>query len=337
MTFHGKAQQAFQTLNQSGLGVIDIGSRDGLHRMFQEVASLVVAVGFEPDREECDHLQSNIQRSKPFRSLNFLPFGLGKVDGQQMFYLCRSRGTSSLYRPNRLFLDRFPDASRFDIESTLPVPIREFDGLLKDSAVHLPSRIDFMKVDTQGSELDILQGARETLQKQVVAVQVEVEFAKLYESQPLFRDLDSFLSECGFTLFKLRRVEWVRQNYEHCPRLSAGQLVFGDALYLKDPFNTENPWTPEDSHQAEALILVAALYDLHDVALEILSTPRIAPLLDSESIREYVNNRASKLAKPWSHVHTLRDLFRLVRDALHCFTHHKPHWARGDDKFYSSW
>ena len=304
--------------------------------MFKEVASFVVAAGFEPDTEECEYLQNNLKMSTPYRSLTFLPLALGKTDGQQMLYLCRSRGTSSLCRPNRSFLDRFPDASRFDIERTLRVPVRELDGLLKDpAAVHMPQRVDFMKIDTQGSELDILQGARETLRKQIVAVQVEVEFEKLYESQPLFRDIDLFLSECGFTLFKLRRVEWVRRNYERRSRLSAGQIVFGDALYLRDPLRTEHSWMPADSHQAEALVLIAILYDFHDFALEILSAPQIASILDADGIREYVINRDRKLARPWCHIHTIRDLLRWFRDGLYCLHPHRPFWARGDDNFYS--
>jgi len=335
MNFRTTVQDVFKALQQTGFGVIDVGSRDGLHHMFKEAASFIEAVGFEPDVDECEQLNKRLRKDTSYRSLTFLPFGLGRADGQQILNLCRSRGVSSVYQPNRSFLDRFPDACRYDVVDTLRIPVREFDGLLKDQKVRLPNNIDFMKIDTQGSELDILHGARETLRNQVVAVEVEIEFARLYESQPLFLEVDSFLSECGFTLFKLRRVEWVRQNYEHRPHLSAGQLVFGDALYLKDPLNPQLPWMPKDSHQAEALILISLLYDLHDFALETISVPRIASMLNADKVRQYIMDRSAQLNRPWSHVHTFRDLLRWFRDALRCFKRYKSHWGRGDENFYS--
>lgn len=335
MAFCMTVQEVFKALQQTGLGVVDIGSRDGLHSMFKEVASLVEAVGFEPDIKECERLNERLGKDAAYRSLTFLPFGLGSGDGQQVLNLCRSRGVSSVYRPNRSFLDRFPDAHRFDVVDTVSIPVRGFDGLLKDPKVRLPNNIDFIKIDTQGSELDILHGARETLRNQVVAVEVEIEFARLYESQSLFREVDSFLSECGFTLFKLRRVEWVRRNYEHRPHLSAGQLVFGDALYLRDPLDPQVLWMPKDSRQSEALVLISLLYDLHDFALEVISAPGITPMLDAGKIRQYVTHRSNQLNRPWNQVHTVRDLLRWFKDSLGCFRRYKSHWGRGDGNFYA--
>lgn len=54
-----------------------------------------------------------------------------------------------------------------------------------------------MKLDVQGSELSVLQHARRVLQD-VTALQVEVEFIRLYENQPLFAYVDMFLRDQGF-------------------------------------------------------------------------------------------------------------------------------------------
>ncbi|OQW67634.1 MAG: hypothetical protein BVN29_01825 [Nitrospira sp. ST-bin5] len=329
------AQRAFKAIDRAGFRVLDVGSRGGLHPMFNEVAPLVEAVGFEPDIEECTRLNQQIQSNTLYRSLAFLPFGLGRHEGSQALNLCRLGAVSSMYRPNRSFLDRFPGANRFDVVDSLQMPVRALDDLLKDPQVHLPASIDFMKIDTQGSELEILQGAKETLRNQVVAVEVEVEFARLYDSQPLFRDVDSFLSGCGFTLFKIRRAEWVRRNYERRPYLSAGQLVFGDALYIKDPLDPLTAWFPTDARQAEALILISILYDLHDFALEISSAPRIAAMVDTDSIRQYVLERSACLSRPWGHIRSMREFMRWCKEAVSFVRRYRPHWSRGDGNFYS--
>jgi Methyltransferase FkbM domain len=63
-------------------------------------------------------------------------------------------------------------------------------------------RIDVLKLDTQGSELGILKGARRMLTG-VRMLEIEVEFNEIYRGQPLFGDIDRFLRARGFVLWRL--------------------------------------------------------------------------------------------------------------------------------------
>lgn len=308
--------------------------------MFDEVASLIQAVGFEPDIEECERLNKDTNKSTTYRSLIFLPFALGSVSAERTLFLCRSKGASSFYKPNRSFLERFPDTQRYDVVATKLVPTRTLDSILGDPGFAMPEYFDFIKIDTQGSELDILQGGKKILCSQVVAVEVEVEFTDLYQSQPLFRHVDGFLSECGFTLVKLRRLEWVRKTLEHQPEWSAGQIVFGEALYLRDPLNPRLSWMPQNAHQAEALLLLSILYDLHDFALEMLSAPEILAMLDAENIRRFVLYRARQLRCSWSPTRLVKawwDRKRLQNwlSWKDRFKRYNRDWGRGDSNFFT--
>jgi len=328
---HSELLEAFRALGQEGLGVVDVGSRGGIQAMFMEVAPLLQVVGFEPDRDEWERLVA-APPAESFKSLIHLPYALGAVDGEGLLHVNRERGTSSFYEPNREWLDRFPNAARYDVMATGPVPVRSLDSLVADPDVRMPRHIDFMKIDTQGSELDILKGAQQTLQRQVVAIEVEVEFAPLYRNQPLFRDIDAWLQGSGFSLFKLRRQSWVRRTAEGSPHLSAGQLVFADALYLRDPLSDTRAGIPSDARQAEALILLAALYDLNDFALELLGAPSIAAGLSVERIRRWIRHRSRQLA-------SLRERLRRVKALTvsgELIGRYRGRWARGDDDFYSS-
>ena len=233
---HAGLLDAFPALAKEGFGVIDVGSRGGIQATFLSIAPLLHVVGFEPDRDECQRLAAAAS-AESFRSMTHLPYALGAADGECLLHVNREQGTSSLYEPNREWLDRFPNAARYDVVSTVPVSVRSLDSLRADPEVRTPRFIDFLKIDTQGSELDILKGAERTLQRQVVAIEVEVEFAPLYRNQPFFRDIDAWLHSRGFSLFKLRRQSWVRRTAECHPHLSAGQLVFADARYLRDPLS----------------------------------------------------------------------------------------------------
>lgn len=89
---------------------------------------------------------------------------------------------------------------------------------------HRPNlRVDVFKLDTQGSELDVLRGASKVLET-VSWVIVEVEFVPLYEFQPLFADVDMFLRSKGFEFWNLMDV-----NYR------GGQMIWADAYYVKPP------------------------------------------------------------------------------------------------------
>lgn len=328
----GSFRKPFPVLHEEGLGVLDIGARGGVHAIFNGVAPLSEVVGFEPDAVECQRLTLQAQHGSRFKSLTYLPVALGEADGEDTLHLCRSPGASSFYQPNRALVDRFPDAQRYDVVDARRVPMRSLDSLRREPLIRLPRWIDFIKIDTQGSELRILRGGAETLRSQVVALEVEVEFASLYDGQPLFRDVDTFVASFGFSLFKLRRQEWVRRNYAARPSLSAGQLVFADALYLRDPLASPQAWIPKDAHQIEALILLATLFDLHDFALELLSTPQFAGQLEAaEPIRCWVERRSRQLQSFHQRLRAARAWYEAGRG----LRRYAARWGRGDDNFYS--
>jgi FkbM family methyltransferase len=60
----------------------------------------------------------------------------------------------------------------------------------------------FLKIDTQGYEKQVLDGARASLAR-IVAVQLELSVVPLYESQLPYRHFLDFFQEAGFTLWSL--------------------------------------------------------------------------------------------------------------------------------------
>lgn len=61
------------------------------------------------------------------------------------------------------------------------------------------SKAAFLKVDTQGYEAQVLEGAAGTLAR-FVGVQLELSLIPLYRDQPLFMDLVEVMDSAGFTL-----------------------------------------------------------------------------------------------------------------------------------------
>jgi FkbM family methyltransferase len=258
--------------------LVDVGARGGLKSNWAAAERHLRLIGFEPDKREFGRLSG---RPQPDAARTFLDVALHNQRGPIRFHIARDRGLSSIFEPDRTFLDAFPEANRFDIVEVQPIDADTLDNQL---GTHHVTDVDFIKADTQGSELFVLEGARSALAKTVIGVEVEVEFTPIYRGQPLFADVDRFLRDLGFVLFDLRPCYWKRAEGRTLggPR---GQIIWADALYLKSLSGLGTSMASLDPglRKSKALksVAVALLYGYCDYALEITRNTR-ATLADDE-------------------------------------------------------
>ena len=264
--------------------LVDVGARGGLKRDWEAARPYLRVVGFEPEQREFEKLAQRTTAGDD--STRILNVALHSVEGPLEFHVARDRGLSSIFEPNRPFLDAFPDAARFDTTDTQQVAADTLDNVLR---VHGIADADFIKVDTQGSELFVLRGAAGTLASSMVGVEVEVEFTPIYNGQPLFADVDSFMRGLGYMLFDLRPCYWKRAAGRAIggPR---GQIIWADALYLKsvDALRSAVMALPPQLRRSKVLkaISVALLYGYCDYALDIAQNAGDALSADDKSAIE---------------------------------------------------
>lgn len=251
----------------SPLVLVDVGARGGLKQDWLPARRHLRLIGFEPDEQEYQRLKDLLTAS---RSTDLVfNTALHNQRGTITLQVARDGGLSSIYRPNRPFLDRFPEAARFDTVETRTVAADTLDQVL---AAHGITDIDFIKADTQGSELLVLQGADAILDSTAVGVEVEVEFTPVYSEQPLFADVDAYLRHKGYQLFDLRPCYWKRARGRDIGG-PYGQLIWADALYLKSvPTLCRSIASMTPAGQKSKLlraISVSLLYGYFDYALEL--------------------------------------------------------------------
>lgn len=254
-----------ELISQYPLTALDIGARGGFSPDLDHIASAVEGHGFEPELVECARLNESANRY-PYRSLRFHPYAVGEPNTNRTFYRYRAPGCSSLLEGDKAIARGFSRGDYFHLEgqdhiSTIPLP----EALHQGNIGHP----QFLKIDIQGAELEVLRTASDIIRDAVLVIRVEVEFLPIYRNQPLFHDVDAFLQRAGFELMDLlEEHHWRRMTRESnlqftrkAPPYSRGQLVHADALYFRNPYEVLRGECLEKKVQAAGIALAYGFID----------------------------------------------------------------------------
>lgn len=122
-----------------------------------------------------------------------MPFALGNVEGEVDMHLSAREDSSSLLPVGERQISLFPGTNEV---GTTRAQVRLLDGVLAQQTVDSPA---LLKVDVQGFELPVLQGAERSL-RLFDQILVEASFTELYEGQALFPEVARYIEERGFRL-----------------------------------------------------------------------------------------------------------------------------------------
>jgi FkbM family methyltransferase len=247
---------------------VDVGSRRGLQDFWRPFLPWMTVDAFEPDEAECDKQQ----KTSP-DNVRFVPVGLAQNTEKRTLYVLNTATGSSLY-PTKPALSRYTPSSYAGLKSTVEVDCLSFSDYIRQFKRCPPNLI---KLDTQGTELEILQSIEDAHWDELYAVQCEVGFQELYEGQPMFTAIDSFMRDKGFYLADLHTNRSYRCHQDEAayylkhklgyaiasPRLSA-ELVEGEALYFRSP---DEDYLYSGRERFFKFMAILAVYRYFDLAL----------------------------------------------------------------------
>lgn len=208
------------------INYVDVGARGDVDVPWSEFDDEILRViGFEPDPVECARLAETYPQRK------YYPNALWSSADTRPFYLCENQPTSSMYPPNEESNHKYAEQHW---KRRVPVETLAIDCVTLDSVLAPEDAPDFLKIDTQGSELDILKGAATTLEKYNPLVLTETWCAEIYKGAPMSHDVIKFMYDLGYEIFDLNvAAAWQHGTDRVSPVVSKPRTIGFDFLFVK--------------------------------------------------------------------------------------------------------
>jgi FkbM family methyltransferase len=174
--------------------VIDVGANGGQYGMFlRRVGYRGRIISFEPLSSAFAALKQTAA-DDPSWEINNL--GIGDREGDATLNVSDNSESSSLLRMLPSHLESFPGSGYVATET---ITLTRLDRVLAGLA---PTAGTFVKVDTQGYEMPVIESAGDALAR-VRGVQLEMSIVPLYEGERLMPEMVTYMAGKGFRLMSL--------------------------------------------------------------------------------------------------------------------------------------
>ena len=178
--------------------VFDVGANRGQYGEFLRRAGYRgLILSFEPGVAPYRELEAVAQRDGNWHTFNM---ALGQVDGTLPMNVMKIDVFSSFRTPSAE-----EDASLSDdnqVERVVEVPVARIDGLFDELATKYGFARPFLKMDTQGYDLEVLGGAGAGIAR-FVGLSSEIAIRRLYKDSPSMLDSIAAIVDAGFSFVNL--------------------------------------------------------------------------------------------------------------------------------------
>jgi len=258
---------------ENPLGFIDIGARGGVSAVVRPIAAATAVLAFEPDAEEARRLRAAHAAAPAWNRFEVEAAAVAGARGDRDFFELARPVNSSLLRPSEPFARRY-QVPGFAIERISRCRTDTLDNVIFARDEAGPAFGEFIKLDAQGAELEILHGAQRLLADRTVAIVAEVSFCELYERQPLFGDVAAYLRTLGFSFYGFHALSHRATHLRHLvggagPSWSQ-RLLHADAVFFRDDV-FQPVCGPAALRRRHALTCVTLLLGHYDTAIELTS------------------------------------------------------------------
>ena len=196
--------------------ILEVGANVGQYaRKMRNMGYNKQIVSFEPVNTDFEILKQAASRDKNWTVNNF---ALGNEDTTGYINISGKSDNSSIL--NMLPLHSQSNAN-LGYVGKQEIQIKKLDSIFNSFVK--PGENVMVKIDTQGYEKNVIDGALESLKK-ISILQVEMSIVPLYENEMLFKEMITYFENLGFQLYSLENGHYNRNT---------GQLLQVDGIFTK--------------------------------------------------------------------------------------------------------
>ncbi|WP_459878440.1 FkbM family methyltransferase [Desulfothermus naphthae] len=255
--------------------LVDVGASGGIDFRWLVFGNYLKAVGFDPLVKECERLNKennhpNIKYVAAYVGCKNKKFAENKND----FF----KRSSAFYANKILNLNSWDRYNSFQelVFSKIHISLSEY---FKDNNMEL----DFLKIDTDGHEIEVLYGAEQLFEKdQFLGVYVESPFhGSTHPLSNTFANIDIFLRQRGFSLFDIEVYRYSRKDLpgkfliEILAQTDIEQVMWANVLYLRDlgdiKYMEKYPNYQITLEKILKLTCIFEIFNLNDCAIELIN------------------------------------------------------------------
>ncbi len=240
-------------------------------------------IGFEPHENAYMALQNSKSPEE-----TYFPFAVGTGDTIDLRLYVAS-GMTSIFDPDLPSLEAIGSTKWGRVKGKV-----QMATVALDQVPDLPP-FDMMKIDIQGAETLVFQGATHVLANCCVVI-VELRYLRMYVGEPMMGGVDSALRGLGFGLHKFlvnkTKMLTNSQQARLRPRANADQLIDGDAVYVR---GIGSPGGLSEDQLKHLALLAAAVFASHSLALYCLDELAARGAVRNDLPSRYVDHLPERL------------------------------------------
>jgi FkbM family methyltransferase len=278
----------------SKIALHHVGGRWGNHPFprLPAFAGDFVEVLYEADTDAIAAIQQ-AAKNRP-NQLIVIPACLAESDGDGTLHVYVNPGLTSLRELNGVLDDRYQNTFGVDFDfakdgarllQKRKVATRRFDSLIATEAAPCPPP-DFLSLDVQSGEYEVLLGARNALDHDISGLIVEVEFGEMYIGQRRFQEVYDLLDDAGFDFVRFLAIGetsvWAPLGFR-----GDGYQDFADALFLRrcDRMPSDDPRRRE---LLTKLCFFALTFGVVELAIQCITALHGATLPQARTYERFV-------------------------------------------------